>query len=86
MAMVENLITGALGTLAGFGLGLVIVVWFFNHRMPAIVPDVRFKVTLSASTLLLSFAVGVGVVTLTPLLAMRRLKGMDIPSMLRVME
>jgi putative ABC transport system permease protein len=86
MAMVENLITGALGTLAGFGLGLVIVVWFFNDRMPAIVPDVRFKVTLSASTLILACVVGVGVVALTPLLAMRKLKSMDIPSALRVME
>jgi putative ABC transport system permease protein len=86
MAMLENLITGVLGTLVGFGLGLVILVWFFNDRMPAIVPDIRFKATLSASTLILSLAVGVGVVALTPLLAMRRLRSMDIPSTLRVME
>jgi hypothetical protein len=65
---------------------LVIVVWFFNDRKPAIVPDVRFKVTLSASTLILACVVGVGVVALTPLLAMRKLKSMDIPSALRVME
>ena len=54
--------------------------------MPAILPEMRMPVTLSAQTLVTAFIVGVVVVTITPLLTVRKMAHMDIPSALRVME
>lgn len=86
MAMLENLITGVLGTGLGFGLGSVILTWFTQTRMPEILPEVRIPVTLSASTIALAFGMGIVVVALTPLLTMRKMLAMNIPDTLRVME
>jgi putative ABC transport system permease protein len=86
MIMQENCVTGILGTLLGIGLGILFVTWFVFERMPIILPEMRMPVTLSTGTLALAFGVGVVVVTITPLLAVRRMAQMDIPSALRVME
>ena len=86
MAMLENALTGILGTLLGIGLGSVFVRWFLLSRMPVIMPEFRFIPTVSSTTTLLAFGVGVVVVALAPLLTMRRMLKMDVPSTLRVME
>jgi putative ABC transport system permease protein len=86
MIMQENCLTGLLGTLLGIALGILFVTWFVVERMPAILPEMRMPVTLSAQTLVMTFVVGVVVVTITPLLAVRKMAQMDIPSALRVME
>ena len=86
MAMLENFITGVLGTLLGLGLGVVLLAWFYRERMPIIIPQMRFHITVAPSTLVLSVVFGVVVVTITPLLAVRRMASMDIPATLRVME
>jgi putative ABC transport system permease protein len=86
MAMLENLIVGVLGTVAGIGLGYVVLVWMMTARMATQMRDIAFSITLSPTTL--GYAVGIGVllVALTPLLNMRKMMRMDIPSTLRVME
>ncbi len=86
MIMRENCLTGILGTLLGIALGTLFLLWFVVERMPLILPEMRMPVTLSAGTLALAFVVGVVIVTLTPLLAVRKMARMDIPSALRVME
>lgn len=86
LIMIENLITGILGTLLGYGLGMVVLIWFCRARMPHTMPEIRFDLTLSTTTLLLSILTGVVVVALTPLLHLRKMEHMDIPSTLRVME
>jgi putative ABC transport system permease protein len=86
MAMIENLIVGVFGTLIGFGLGALILVWFTQTRMPQILPEVRFPITVSASTISLAIVVGVVVVALTPLLTIHKMMDMDVPDTLRVME
>ncbi|MBN1562848.1 MAG: FtsX-like permease family protein [Anaerolineae bacterium] len=86
MAMLENLIVGICGTVIGFGLGALILVWFTQTRMPTILPEIRFPITLSWETTILAILVGVVVVTLTPLLTIRKMMDMDVPDTLRVME
>lgn len=86
MIMLENLITGILGTLVGYGPGFLVLLWFCRIRMPQLVPETRYEARLSTTTLLLSVLIGVVVVALTPLLAIRKMRKMDIPSTLRVME
>ncbi|NDJ77461.1 MAG: ABC transporter permease [Chloroflexi bacterium] len=86
MAMLENLITGILGTLIGFGLGMAVVAGYYKFSMPVVLPEASFAVVVSIRTVLLSILMGVVLVALTPLLLVRRMRDMDLPAALRVME
>jgi len=86
MTMVENLITGILGTIIGFGLGYVALIWMFNTRMETMLPDVSMLIKISPFSFALAILLGVVVVALTPLLSIRKMMRMNLPSTLRVME
>jgi putative ABC transport system permease protein len=86
MQMVENLMTGVLGTLMGIAIGWVILNVIMVARIQEQLTDLKFTVTVSPTTLMISALLGVLVVTLTPILSVRRMLRMDIPSTLRVME
>jgi putative ABC transport system permease protein len=86
MQMVENLIIGTLGTLVGVILGWIVLNMMLVARVEDQLSDFKFVVTLSPVTVLVSAGLGILVVVLTPLLSIRRMSRMDIPSALRVME
>jgi putative ABC transport system permease protein len=86
MTMLENLVTGVLGTLAGFGLGYAALLWMMNSRIASMMPDVGMTITVFDRSLILAVLLGVVVVALTPLLSIRKMSRMDLPSTLRVME
>jgi len=86
MQMVENLIVGIWGTLIGIGLGWIVLNALLVARIEEQLADLKFTITISSTTLLISAVLGVLVVALTPLLSIRRMLRMDIPSTLRVME
>ncbi|WP_162909772.1 ABC transporter permease [Aggregatilinea lenta] len=86
MQMVENLIIGVVGTLLGVVLGWVTLNALLVARVEDQLSDFKFVVTLSPTTLAVSLILGIVVVTLTPLLSIRHMRRMDIPSTLRVME
>jgi putative ABC transport system permease protein len=86
MAMLENLITGILGTLVGLGLGYIALVALLTNATQTTMPDLNVTIGLAPSTLVMAVLFGVVVVMLTPLLSIRKMIGMDIPATLRVME
>jgi putative ABC transport system permease protein len=86
MAMLENLIMGGLGTVLGLGLGYAVLVWMMTERMATQLRTIQFLITISPETVAAALGMGVIVVALTPLLSIRKMAGMDIPSTLRVME
>jgi putative ABC transport system permease protein len=49
-------------------------------------PDLAMRLELTTASLAITVLVGVGAVALAPLLTYRRMRRMDIPSTLRVME
>lgn len=85
MQMIENFIIGVLGTGLGILLGWGVLGTLFI-RAEEQTPDIGYIITLEPQTILLSAVLGVLVVTLTPFLSVRRMRRMDIPSTLRVME
>jgi putative ABC transport system permease protein len=85
MQMLENVLIGVLGTLLGVAIGWLVIIGIFQIDYPQL-EDIQMTIAVSETTYLLAFGVGVVVVALTPLLSVRRMRRMDIPSTLRVME
>ncbi len=86
MQMVENALMGAAGTLIGLALGWAALTAIFFARAEIEMADLKFAIVIEPQTALLAAVLGVIVVGLTPLLSIRRMRRMDIPSTLRVME
>jgi putative ABC transport system permease protein len=84
--VVESLIVGVLGTVVGVLVGRGLLEWLIRVLLPSTFPAVGVTVYLSLSTLLTAVAFGVVAVAAAPVLTVRRLRRMDIPSTLRVME
>lgn len=86
LAVVESVICGALGTLAGIGGGYLLVSYVVNSTLPDTIPDLGMVTHIAAGSLLVAIAVSLLAVALAPLLSARRIGRMDIPSTLRVVE
>jgi putative ABC transport system permease protein len=86
MAIIENLILGVAATAVGVGAGWVLLGVLIDTRVKDTLPDVYIRATVSPGTLAIAVVLGVLVVALAPLLNWRRLRAMDVPSTLKVME
>jgi putative ABC transport system permease protein len=86
MGVVENTVIGIVATMLGFGGGLWMVWWIVNVNARETMPDIGFRVELSPMTLVTVMALGVLAVAVAPLFTVRRMRRMDIPGTLRVME
>jgi putative ABC transport system permease protein len=86
VAMVESVITGVLATIVGIAAGLAVVSWTMNDLLEDTLPDLGAVVTLAPASILTAALVGIGAVALAPLLTVRRLRRMDVPATLRVIE
>jgi putative ABC transport system permease protein len=86
MLTVENVVLGVLGSLLGLAGGLGVVTWMTRSILGDTVPDFSIAPALGTTTLAAAFVAGVGAVAVAPLLTMRRLTRLDVPSTLRVVE
>ncbi len=86
LAVGESLIAGLLGTAVGLAGGFLVASWVVNQTLPETLPDLGLVVEIAPASLLVAAAVGVVSVALAPLLSARRIRAMDVPSTLRVME
>jgi putative ABC transport system permease protein len=86
MSVVESIVVGLAATLVGIGLGLAVLSYVFRVFLPEVLPELGAVVTLSAGSCMTAVLVGVVATALAPLLTVRRLLRMDVPSTLRVVE
>jgi putative ABC transport system permease protein len=86
MAVVESAIIGLLGTLLGIAGGLVLLDWLVNSLFASTAPDLGIVVALAPRTVAIAAVLGTIAVAVAPLLGARRIRNMDIPSTLRVVE
>jgi putative ABC transport system permease protein len=86
LAVIENLIIGVLATAFGVGLGLLILGWVVNVNLKEVLPELGAAVALSPESVLIAALAGAGAMAIAPLLTYRRMRRMDIPSTLRVVE
>jgi putative ABC transport system permease protein len=85
-AVVESFIVGVLGTALGVLFGIGLLNWLVRVLLPGTLPDLALEVEVALSTFVTAGILGVLVVSLAPLLTLRKLRRMDIPSTLRVVE
>ena len=86
MAIVENFILGVVATALGVVLGYILLGAIIETRIPTTLPDLDVVPAVSTTTLVISVVLGVLAVSLAPLLTLRRLLRMNVPSTLKVME
>ena len=86
MAVTESAILGVLSTILGLIGGYLLLQWLVIALMPAVMPDLGMTVLFRPVTLVTAVVLGIAAVAVAPLLTVRRLLRMDVPSTLRVME
>jgi putative ABC transport system permease protein len=86
MLIVESATVGVVATIIGIGGGLLLLQYFMAASAETM-PDIALPIIVTPGTILWATFVGVVAVGLAPLLtAPRKLRKMDLPSTLRVME
>jgi putative ABC transport system permease protein len=85
-SIAEGLIIGALGTAVGIAAGHALLSWVVNENMPETMPDIGTLISVAPLTYALATAAGTIVVAAAPLLTLRKLRRIDIPATLRVVE
>ena len=86
LAVSESAITGLLGILAGLGGGYLLVRYVVESTLPRTLPDLGMLIHVSSESVAAAAGVSLIAVILAPLLSVRRVGRMDIPSTLRVVE
>jgi putative ABC transport system permease protein len=86
VAVREGVIVGLLATAVGVGAGVLFLDWMLGSLARTTVPDIGIARYISSTTLAVAAAVGVVAVAVAPLFLTRRIRRMDIPDTLRVME
>lgn len=86
MAAVESFTIGSMATILGVGGGLAMVWWMTQRLLAETLPDFALPVVLEPTTIAVVAIMGVLVVSLAPLLTVRRMRRMDLPGTLRLME
>lgn len=84
--VVEMFITAVVGTIIGIGAGYVALTWLLHMFTTETFPELGLPVVLEPTSVATVLVLGVGVASLAPLFAWRRLQRTDIPSTLRVLE
>ncbi|HET7243848.1 MAG TPA: ABC transporter permease [Streptosporangiaceae bacterium] len=82
----ESVLTGTLGTLIGLGAGYGLLAWLTTTTIAGTMPEIGVTAALSAGTIAAALLLGTATVATAPLLTLRRLRHIDVPSTLRVAE
>ena len=83
---VEGLALGAIATLLGVVFGYGMLLWIIYDLIPASYPDLGVVLSVRVPQMAAILAGGVAVVAVAPALTVRKLRRMDVPATLRVLE
>ncbi len=83
---IEALVLGIAGSALGVAGGWVLARWVVEGVVPATLPEIGLETYLSPTSAAVAAIGGVLAVAAGPLLVHRRLRRMDVPSVLRVVE
>lgn len=84
--VIEGLVVGIFSTLIGITLGFVLLLWIIHSLVPDTYPELGIALTVDPTQFVLLLIAAISVIAIAPILSVRKLQRMDIPSTLRVME
>lgn len=82
----ESLMLGSIGVLLGLGLGAAMLQIVMATVFPAAAPDLAFRQVISPSSYVITIAIALAATATAPLLNVRSLRRMNLPSTLRYVE
>jgi putative ABC transport system permease protein len=82
----ESVLLGLAGTVVGLLVGVAVIAWFVGVKVPEMMPELGITIEVAPGTVGVALLVGVLVVGLAPLLMTRRLRRMNLPGTLRLVE
>ncbi len=86
MAVVESLLIGFAATIIGLAVGLGFVWFLASQTLAETLPDFEMLISLRPVTIAVVVALGLIAVALAPVLTVRRMRRMDLPGTLRLVE
>lgn len=86
MTTAEAAVIGVLGTLVGLAGGYGLLAWLVSTTIPGVMPELGVTAALTGGSILAALLLGIGTVSIAPLFTVRRMRRMDIPSTLRLVE
>jgi putative ABC transport system permease protein len=86
IAMTESLVIGIAASVVGLVGGVGMLYYMTGELIASTLPEFGMEVTLNGTTFIAIVLLGVVAVSLAPLLTARRMRRMDIPGTLRLME
>ena len=86
MTMIESALLGVLGTVFGVALGSLVLRWVILSQLPDTLPEVGLSVALSRDSIVQAAVLGIVALAAAPLFTASRLRHMDVPGTLRVVE
>lgn len=86
MAVTESAIIGIVATVIGVAGGLAMLSWMTSSLLASTLPDIGLKVALDPSTIATVVILGVVAVAVAPLFNVRRMRRLDLPGTLRLVE
>jgi putative ABC transport system permease protein len=86
LAMAESALIGVMATVLGIAAGMALTWWLVESLFTQTVPDIMLATAVDPFTFVIAALVGIAAVALAPVLILRRLRRMDIPATLRVVE
>ena len=86
MAIEESAIVGILGTIVGVVAGLGMLTWMTQELLASTLPEFGMDAVLRPGTLVVIVLLGVFAVAIAPVFTVRRMRRMDLPGTLRLVE
>jgi putative ABC transport system permease protein len=86
MTTVEAAVIGVLGTIAGLAGGYALLSWLVSTTIPGVMPELGVTAALTGGSIVAALLLGIAAVSIAPLFTLRRMRRMDIPSTLRLVE
>src|SRR6516225_10168319 len=86
MTTAEAAVIGVLGTLVGLAGGYALLSWLVSTTIPGVIPELGVTAALTGGSIVAALLLGIAAVSIAPLFTLRRMRRMDIPSTLRLVE
>lgn len=86
MAVTESAIIGVVATVIGIAGGLAMLSWMTSSLLASTLPDIGLNVVLDPATIVTVVVLGVVAVAVAPLFNVRRMRRLDLPGTLRLVE